>query len=359
MTDFVKDSQKDSQQEIQKGPARGQGDLPVRVALVGAGVFAQDVHLPSLLRLSERFQVVAVYSRTRAAAEALAGQAPYPVEATDDLAGLLARTDIDAVDILLPIPVMPDVVEQALATGKHVISEKPVAPTVAEGRRLLALARRRPHQIWMVGENWRYEQAFQLAAAAVRRGDIGRPLTCSWMVYTAITHKNKYYHTPWRRSSSFPGGFLLDGGVHHMAALRMVLGEVETVTAEKCQASLDLPPADTISATLRFANGVLGSYLASYAAPAPWPPALHVVGDSGSLRVQRGSLELTYNGQTRVEECSGFDGAQRELAAFAEAVQQGAPHLNSPEEALRDLAVVEALLAAAESGRRTAVELIE
>lgn len=351
MTDFVNESQQNSMLD---GSV-----LPVRVALVGAGNFAQDVHLPSLLRLGERFRVVAVYSRTRAAAEALAGRAPYPVEATDELAALLARDDIDAVDILLPIPVMPDVVGQALAAGKHVISEKPIAPTVEQGRRLLALARRRPRQTWMVGENWRYEEAFQLAAAVVRRGDIGSPLSCTWAVYTAITHKNKYYHTPWRRSSSFPGGFLLDGGVHHVAALRAILGEVESVTAEIRQVSADLPPADTISATLRFANGALGSYSASYAAAAPWPPLLHIVGDKGTLRVQRGFLEITAGGQTWGEECPGMDGAQRELAAFADAVRRGAPHRNSPVEALRDLAVVEALLSAAESGRRTAVEQIE
>ena len=77
---------------------------------------------------------------------------------------------------------------------------------------------------------------------------------------------NKYYHTDWRRSGTFPGGFLLDGGVHHVAALRQVVGEIVSVSAEVRQVRADLPPADTLSAALEFESGVIGSYSVTYAA---------------------------------------------------------------------------------------------
>jgi aryl-alcohol dehydrogenase-like predicted oxidoreductase len=54
------------------------------------------------------------------------------------LAALLARDDVKAVIILLPITVQPDVVRAALKAGKHVLSEKPVAPDVAAGATLIA-----------------------------------------------------------------------------------------------------------------------------------------------------------------------------------------------------------------------------
>ncbi len=324
---------------------------PVRIALVGAGIFVRDAHLPSLLRLPERFQIVAIYSRQEATAAALAQQIPYPVELYTDLAALLARDDIEAVDVALPIPVMPGVVARCLAAGKHVISEKPIAPDVAQGQALLAQRRQHPTPVWMVGENWRYEEAFLQAARLIREGAIGRPLTCHWAIYTPITANSKYYHTTWRRDSSFPGGFILDGGIHHVAALRLILGEIEEVTAALVQNSPALPPADTVSATLRFENGVLGAYLATYATGTPWPPLLHIAGELGCLRVQRREVEVVANGETRRLSCAGFNGVEVELAAFADAIRLGRGHRNPPEEALQDLAVMEAILRAAEAGR--------
>ena len=320
---------------------------PIRLALIGAGTYARDTHLPSLLRHPDQFEIVAVYSRTMSTAQALAEQIPYTVEATTDLDALLARPDIEAVDILLPIAVMPGAVRRVLQSGKHLISEKPIAPDVATGRELLTQYAHHPNTIWMVGENWRYEDAFVHAADLIHRGMIGTPLTCHWAVYTPITANNKYYHTLWRRDSSFPGGFLLDGGIHHIAALRVLLGEIIEVSATTRQNSPDLPPADTLAATLTFVNGVIGTYLATYATGAPWQPQLHIGGSAGSLRVQRKEVELTREGQTERIETSGFDGVEKELLDFAATIRQQASHRNSPAEALRDLAAMEAILTSA------------
>jgi predicted dehydrogenase len=326
-------------------------DQPIRLAFIGAGTYARDTHLPSLLRHPDQFEIVAVYSRTMSTAQKLVGQIPYTVEPTTDLDALLARSDIEAVDILLPIAAMPDAVQRALQSGKHLLSEKPIAPDVATGRDLLTQHAHHPNTIWMVGENWRYEDAFVHAAELIRSGMIGTPLTCHWAVYTPITANNKYYHTLWRRDSSFPGGFLLDGGIHHIAALRVLLGEIVQVSAIARQNSPDLPPADTLAATLTFANGVIGTYLATYATGAPWPPQLHIGGSEGSLRVQRKEIELTRQGQAERIETDGFDGVEKELLNFAATIRQQAPHRNSAAEALRDLAAMEAILISAATGQ--------
>ena len=323
---------------------------PIRLALVGAGIFARDAHLPSLLRHRDRFEIVALYSRTQASAQALAELIPHPVEIYTQLDALLARPDIEAVDILLPITALPDAIRKAFAAGKHLLSEKPIAADVATGRALLAQHAHHPN-IWMVGENWRYEAAFMQAAEIIRDGLIGTPLTCHWAHYTPITSNSKYYHTRWRRNSSVPGGFILDGGVHHIAALRLMLGEIAQVSATTRQHAPDLPPADTVAATLTFANGVIGTYLATYATAAPWSPHLYIGGSAGSLRVQRKEIELTRDGKTEQIATAGYDGVEQELIAFADAIHHGMPHRNSPAEALRDLAVVEAMLTAAATGQ--------
>lgn len=323
---------------------------PIPLALIGAGVFMRSVHLPALLRLEQAFRIVAVWSRTRDSAATLAGMIPYPVEVVTDLDALLAREDVAAVDIALPIQVMPDVVARALAAGKHVVSEKPIAPDVMAGRKLLNLHRARPDQVWMVAENWRYEAAFVRAAELVQAGAIGRPIACQWTILTPMTPQNRYYHTAWRRAGDYPGGFLLDGGVHHVAALRLILGEIGMVSAVATQVSPDLPPLDTLSATFHFAGGALGSYLVSYAADAPWKNYLLITGNEGALRVKRGVVELARSEEVERIDCPIYNGVEDELAAFAQAVQTGTSHRNTPVEALRDVAVVEALLLAADAG---------
>ncbi len=324
----------------------------IRIALAGAGLFARDAHVPALLSLQDRFEIVAIYSRTRATAEALIAPLPHQPDITTDLDELLRRADIDALGILLPIDLLASSVERALASGKHVISEKPIAADVAAGERLLSSYTKHADQVWMVAENWRYENAFRAAADVVNSGDLGAIYTAHWALANALAPNNKYYQTAWRRSGTFPGGFLMDGGVHHVAVLRQILGEVVSVSALAKQMRADLPPADTLSAALEFERGTLGTYNVTYTAGAPWSSALHLVGERGTLRVDRNLLEVISSGQLQPVSYTENKSVTDELAAFADAIQNGTPHRNSPTEALNDVAVIEALLQSAETGTR-------
>lgn len=337
--------------------ASGQGRI--RLGIIGAGLFARDVHLPVLQELSDRFAIVAVCSRTPESTGKMAALLDQPVDQLHDVDALLARDDIDAVDLALPIGVLPEVVKKALAAGKHVISEKPVAPTVAVGRDLLATYAAYPEQVWMVAENYRYEEAFVRAAEIVASGALGRVLLADWAIYVNMTPDNRYYHTAWRRDGSFPGGFLMDGGVHHMAGLRMVLGEAVSVMATTAQGRADLPPADTVVASLAFESGAVAAYSVTYAGGAPWYGPLQVVGENGALRVLRdGSLDVTTGGETRTESVEPFGGVRGEFEAFADAIQRGATHRNPPDQAVQDVALVEAMLTSAASGQRVTPERV-
>ncbi|MBN2471582.1 MAG: Gfo/Idh/MocA family oxidoreductase [Anaerolineae bacterium] len=325
----------------------------IRLGIIGAGLFARQVHVPALQALADRFEIAAVCSRTPESTGQLAALLDGPVDELHDIDALLAREDIDAVDVVLPIGLMPEVVERALAAGKHVISEKPAAPTVAEGQRLLELYAGHAGQVWMVAENYRYEAAFEQAAAVVASGDLGRVLLADWAIYVNMTEENQYYHTAWRRDGSFPGGFLMDGGVHHMAGLRLVLGEVAAVCAQVVQRREDLPPADTLAASLQLESGALVAYSVTYAGGAPWYGPLQVVGERGALRLLRdGGVEVTIDGKTEVLTVPGSGGVRGEFAAFADAVQRGAAHRNTPEQAVQDVALVEAMLHSSATGQR-------
>ncbi|MCY4411452.1 MAG: Gfo/Idh/MocA family oxidoreductase [Caldilineaceae bacterium] len=330
---------------------------PVRIALIGAGTFVRKAHAPSLLELGDAAQIVAVYSRTRASAETVADAIPYDVDIYTDIAALLANEGVEAVDIVLPIPMLPEVVSQALAAGKHVFSEKPIAQTVAEAQDLIARSRPYANQVWMVGENWRYEEAFHTAAQAIAAGRIGQPLFCDLSLQLQVQADSLHVQTTWRNSGEVLGGYLLDGGVHHIAGLRVLLGEIESVCALTAAHRAYLPPADTMSAALRFASGVVGTYLITYAVGSTLgTDAVHIGGTEGSLRVSRGELVLNRGEESERQEFNVLISVREELAAFLAAVRDGAPHRNSPQEALQDLAVVEAMLASAQAGTLQRVE---
>lgn len=325
---------------------------PIRMAFIGAGLFARDTHVPSLLELGDTYVITAVCSRTRQSAEALAALLPYPVDITTDMDGIFSREDVDVINIVLPIPMTADVVEKAINSGKHVVSEKPVAPTMARGRELVSLPRGNGQQ-WMVAENWRYEPMFAQASQIVDK--LGQIVLFDWVQHISVDRQNKYYHTPWRREGDFPGGFLLDGGVHHIAAIRQILGEVESVTAMMAQQRDDLPPADTLTATLRMVSGAIGTYTISYAAGSKVPQGLNIVGMDGWMRVNRDALTAEYLG-TRVEHTSKKpDGVRAEFEALAKTLHEGIAHVNSPEQALQDVAVMEAMFESARTGQRVEV----
>lgn len=326
---------------------------PIRIAILGSGLFVRDAHLPALHTLPDAFEPVAIYSRNAETAQALAASLPGKVEVYTDLAALLARTDIEAVDVVLPINDQPSAVTAALQAGKHVISEKPVAPDVRTGRQLLHTASEltaHSGKIWSVAENWRYEPAYHAAAEAISQGVIGQPLQLNWATSSAVTPQNKYYHTAWRRDNTFPGGFLLDGGVHNIAVMRVVLGEIESVSAFVTQVRPDLPPADTLSATFRFDSGAFGTWTVSFAAGLPWETPMQILGTSGALRISNRQLEV-FSGDPAQPHSQPFaiNNVEAELADFARVIH-GAPLHNTPEQALQDVAVIEAMLESARTG---------
>ena len=117
-----------------------------------------------------------------------------------NLDALLARTDITAVIVVLPISLQPTIIMQALAAGKHVLSEKPVAPDVAGGIALLNEynEKYKKNLVWRVAENFEAEPGFRAAHGAIAAGKIGKVNFFKAVAVSYVDTDNKYYKTPWR-----------------------------------------------------------------------------------------------------------------------------------------------------------------
>lgn len=140
------------------------------------------------------------------------------------------------------------------------------------------------------------------------------------------------------------GGFLLDGGVHFIAAMRQLLGQeakMSQVAAFTAQLQPHLPPIDTINATVKLANGRSGTFSVSFGTT--FSGAEYVVAcQNGTVDV---GFDKTVVKKGDKESSKDFpedkNGVRQELKAWGESISQGKAHpLQTPQEALADLEVV-------------------
>ena len=240
---------------------------PARVVLVGCGWFACVAHVPALKQLEKegRIKLVGLCSQSEASiarAGRLYGRPDLkPYLSLEDVA---EDPDVDLVDLTLPIDVMPDAIKLFLSAGKHVISEKPCAPSVAAGMELMELhARLERPVLWAVAENWCFKKTTKIVEDIVASGALG---DIRFADFTYLSFQ-KPDNLRWRGSPGYAGGYMLDSGVHFIALLRKIVGEIEEVSASVSQRIPYLPPADSVTAILSFGSGAEGAYRLSFAAP--------------------------------------------------------------------------------------------
>src|SRR5581483_2354651 len=147
-------------------------DSIVRVGVLGAGAWACGAHLPGYQR-DPRCRVVAIADPERDRAEAAARQFDIPSVATD-AAELLARADIDAIDVCTPSHTHFALASAAIDAGKHVLCEKPVAYDFRDTRRARDRAATRGLTT-KLGFTFRYSPAMRYMRELVADGFIGTP----------------------------------------------------------------------------------------------------------------------------------------------------------------------------------------
>lgn len=182
--------------------------------LTSSLLILSSAHLPAIATVgSSVVELKAIYSRSEKSAATLAdaAQASLKLPSKPDvyfdaapnanLDALLARPDIQAVIVVLPITAQPGIIRKSLAAGKHVLSEKPVAPDVASGLELIKdfeTDYKSKGLIWRVAENWETETSYQVAAKAIKDGKIGKVSFYNARVVNYMDTSSKWYNTPWR-----------------------------------------------------------------------------------------------------------------------------------------------------------------
>ena len=363
-------------------PVAGGTSTRVRVGVIGAGLIAQVMHLHYLRELSDRFETAILCDVVPEAAAASADRFGIDKTATD-WQEVLAEP-IDAVLVLTAGSHAPIAIEAARA-GKHVLVEKPMCFSTAEGRAMVDAAEH-ANVTLMTAYNKRYDPAylrFRDEAGAMRDGRFLRVTTLESPFQPYVSH---YPLTPaakpddetlerLRRDAAeaivraLPDAddtlrwiyrfVLLDTLVHEINAVRGVLGEpdrLEWVDLRKSLVSVMLRYGELAVAIHWIDLPGIARYKMEFALYAP-DRRLTLSFPSPFLRNEPTLLEIEEGApgdaaSRSVEEVTSFEsGFKRELIAFHEGIVGGSRPVTAGDDGVRDVALCEAIVRSAATGR--------
>lgn len=255
------------------------GLAPIRVGLIGCGAISTQ-HLEAISAL-DALQLVGVVSASANRARAVGGRwgVPWSIHLED----LLERDDLDAVAVASPSGLHPGQALAALRSGRHVIVEKPIALRVADADAIIREGRDRGLTVATISQR-RFEPVVRALHAAVEIGALGR---LSMIIAEGLYHRPQSYYdsAAWRGTREFDGGVLMNQAIHMIDLLRWIGGPVASVTADVATLGHVMEAEDTASVSLRFANGTLGTIVATTCANPEFPTELRIYGDHGHVRI--------------------------------------------------------------------------
>ena len=249
---------------------------PLRVAVVGAW----HVHAGDYARRTQRepdAELIAVWDDDPERGAGLAGA--VDVDYTDDLAALLARADLDGVTVTASTADHSDVIGAAIAAGKHVFTEKLLAPTVAEAEEILAAARAAGVQV-TVSLPRLYHGYTAAITAVLDAGALGR------LTYARARLAHDGATAGWLPERFFDagaaiGGALTDLGCHPTYLVQRILGSRPSTVSATYRSLTGRAVEDHAVVTVGYDDGAIGVIEAGFVSANPF--TIEVFGTDGSL----------------------------------------------------------------------------
>jgi predicted dehydrogenase len=233
-------------------------------AVVVGRRFGTRAHVPALRAAG--FEVLALVGRDLDRTRYRAGQLGI-AHACASLEEALRLPAVDAVTIAAPPVAHAELVEQALAAGRHVICEKPFATSLNEAERLHELADR-AGVVHLVGHEFRWNPARVAIGAALRAGQIGAPRLVSVINYEALLTDPIIGRMPaWFHAEDLGGGWIGAAGSHAFDQIYAWLGPYESLSASAIVAgNRTQGPEDSFIVRFRMRCGAEGVVQGSGAA---------------------------------------------------------------------------------------------
>ena len=356
----------------------------LRFGILGCGVIGPH-HAKAIAGL-ESAELVAVADVVPELAEKLAED--YGCSPHTSLEEMLSGVDLDAVCVCTPSGMHAEGAITALEAGKHVVIEKPVDVTLEAADRLIEVQHATGGRVAVVSQH-RFDAATQAVHEALARGEFGR-LTSGSADVRWWRSQSYYDSGGWRGTWELDGGgVLINQAIHSIDLLQWLMGQVVEVTAHTGLIAHErIEVEDTAVAILKFANGALGTIVATTAAYPGLTTRIAVHGDRGSAIID--DDELTYfhaagegqeggaygagGGENQAEEVmeqygeggsgpgAGADPGSLSMAHrdqiqdFVEAVREGREPLVNLQEGRKPLAIIQGIYESARTGWPVRIE---
>ncbi|NLE45359.1 MAG: Gfo/Idh/MocA family oxidoreductase [Chloroflexi bacterium] len=229
-------------------------DNRLRVGVVGCGIGRS--HIQAYRNLPEMFEVVAICDLDKDKAREVASQNGIPNVLTD-LDVLCGMGDIDVIDVCTPSYLHSEHVLLALAGGKYVVCEKPVAGSLQAVDDLLRAERDAGKRVMPIYQN-RFGHGLQKLRLLIDEGLAGKAYLTT--VETAWRRRQAYYDVPWRgRWATELGGPLVTLAIHAHDVLTYVIGPAQRVFAHAATRVNPIETEDCLGAVLEMADGSLAT----------------------------------------------------------------------------------------------------
>jgi predicted dehydrogenase len=248
----------------------------MKVAVIGVGSMGRN-HARVYSELPEA-ELVAVADADSKLAESTAEK--FGVRAYADYLTLLEQEKPDAVSVSVPTVMHEEVGMAAMEAGAHVLIEKPIAPTVEAGRRLIEKAEALRRHL-MIGHIVRFNPAIQALRQKLANGDLGR-----------------IFQIFCRRAGPFPArirdvGVVVDLAPHDIDIMRYLAGSDPIRVYAETEQRIHTEHEDLLWGMLRFADGVVGSLEINWLTPTKIRETL-VLGERGLFRVDDLTQDLYF-----------------------------------------------------------------
>jgi predicted dehydrogenase len=222
--------------------------LPMRVGLVGLGNIGLGHHVPALMGMPDLVRVVAVADpsaeRRTLAMETLALMASAVHESPEEL---IARDDVDIVDLATPPHIRPPLALQAIAAGRAVLCEKPIATIPAQAAAIVRAGAASGVPVGIV-HNFLALPEIVIARAAIAEGAIGAP-EVAILNYLGVEDRpgSVAWRPGWRHDPSIAGGGVLMDMLHVMYVAEALIGQPFRRVSAQVLARADDAPVEDIA----------------------------------------------------------------------------------------------------------------
>ena len=222
---------------------------PLRVGIVGCGNVALNFHVPAYQALPDRYEIVGLADPTPERLEL--GRTTTAALSADqvhlDPAALLARDDVDVIDVCTPQHLHRDLVIAAAAAGKHVLCEKPIAAVPADAGAMVSAARD-AGVVLAVVHNYLFFPEVVAMRALINSGELGKVRTVTVDMLGVVDSPGATGYRPqWRHDPATAGGGVLMDMLHGVYLAEHLLGATVTGVSAFVDSATDGDPVEGLA----------------------------------------------------------------------------------------------------------------